>query len=474
MTQELVNGTGEGRLDQVERASMAGILESAHRLGVELDEHEAAAWVAAIEAEATGGNVVVDVDSGVYGHRVTMLDFSTADLARFRTIGKIVGFDDRPGVATALALSGSAAQSKIQSYPGDCDYFERIHITADSRADACAILRDMMREKAMATLVGPTYRLWEVKFGVYPFDCERDGVTMHQGGTISWKPAEVEAGAVTITRDSDLMEVRWDDLGFPDAGWCKLDWIVADPTRRALANASNVLDVTWEGPDGAIEPLDGFIDPYFQEVYLEAESLPLFTRLVSRMSSDAVDDYVTALEHEVWKYTGGLGDHEISYGKAARRMYNVFRLTGRYVEAAYLRELFDEPTTVLYQVAALIRTIDEADRPGAAFEKETLLAQADALIVSAIAALEGKAEADMVRHLLHVRETLAHASDGTDRNEAVESVKTGAMQAVNEYFERRLVSVPSIAAYITELHARDGKPAPVPGASPAPTPGASS
>ncbi len=99
------------------------------------------------------------------------------------------------------------------------------------------------------------------------------------------------------------MDIRWDDLGVPDTGWCKLDWIVADPTRRALANASNVLDVTWEAPDGTITPLDGFIDPYFQEVYLEAESLPLFTKLVSRMSADAVDDYVAQLEHEVCKYT---------------------------------------------------------------------------------------------------------------------------------------------------------------------------
>jgi hypothetical protein len=41
-------------------------------------------------------------------------------------------------------------------------------------------------------------------------------------------------------------------------------------------------------------------------------------------------------------------------------MYNVFRLTGRYEEAAYLRELFDEPTTMLYQVWSLIRTIDDS------------------------------------------------------------------------------------------------------------------
>src|SRR5204862_5993066 len=98
MTQQLDAAPGESRLDTAEKQAMAGILESAQRLGVELDEGEALRWVAAIEAEATGGDVVVDVDSGVYGHRVTMLDFSTADLARFRAIGKIVGFGDRRGV----------------------------------------------------------------------------------------------------------------------------------------------------------------------------------------------------------------------------------------------------------------------------------------------------------------------------------------------------------------------------------------
>ena len=32
---------------------------------------------------------------------------------------------------------------------------------------------------------------------------------------------------------------------------------------------------------------------------------------------------------------------DINYGKAAKRMYNIFRLTGHYEEAAFLRELFD-------------------------------------------------------------------------------------------------------------------------------------
>ena len=39
-------------------------------------------------------------------------------------------------VETALALSGSAAQSKIQTYPGDCDFFERVNIIAPTRAEA--------------------------------------------------------------------------------------------------------------------------------------------------------------------------------------------------------------------------------------------------------------------------------------------------------------------------------------------------
>ena len=97
-------------------AALDGVIESARRMGVALDVEEAARWMAAIEVEAAGGDVVVDVDSGVYGHRVSMLDFTPRDLARFRAIGEIVGFPDRPPtVLTALALSGSAAQGKIQS-----------------------------------------------------------------------------------------------------------------------------------------------------------------------------------------------------------------------------------------------------------------------------------------------------------------------------------------------------------------------
>jgi hypothetical protein len=432
-------------------AALDGIIESARRLGVEIDAVEAERWVAALAAEAGGGDIVVDVDSGIFGHRVSMLDFTARDLARFRAIGTVVGFEDRPPeVRTALALSGSAAQDKVQRFPGDCDFFERIHITAPTRAAACAILAREIRAKALATTVGPTYRLWEIKFGSYPFDGERAGAPVRAGGFVSWTADEVAAGRFEMLRDGAPVSLTWDDVA-GEPGWCKLDWIVADPARGALANASNMLDVTWEAPDGTITALDGFIDPYFQEVYLETESLPVFSRIVRELAADAVDEYVEQLEHEVLKYS----TKDPNFGKVARRLYNIFRLTGRYAEAAYLRELFDEPTTVLYQVAALVRTLDEADRPGAAFDTETLLAQADALIVSAIDALEGREEVEMVRRLAAVRAHLA-ARAGTggraeERSDEVDAVKDAALEAVNAYFERRLLAVPSIAAYLEQL-----------------------
>jgi hypothetical protein len=144
--------------------NLARILDAARRMGVEIDEAEALRWLSAMAADA-GGEIVLDAGAGVYGHRVSMLDFSSAHLARFRAIGRIVGFEDRDGVETALALSGSAAQSKIQTNPGDCDFFERINIHATTRDDACRILGGLIRDKAISSERGETHRLIEVKFG---------------------------------------------------------------------------------------------------------------------------------------------------------------------------------------------------------------------------------------------------------------------------------------------------------------------
>lgn len=278
-------------------------------------------------------------------------------MTRFREIGRLVEFKDQPGVVeTALALSGLSAQSKIQTYPGDCDYFERVNIIAETRDEACQILAKIMREKALDTLKGPTWQLIELKFGSYSHDIVKGDDLIKKGSPISWAPSEIQARKIEGFRpDGTEAFILWDEAAV-DPGWCKLDWVIADPARGRLANASNMLDVTWEAPDGSITPLDHYLDAYFQEVYLEAESMPIFSKLMKHVSPDALDDYVTQLEKEIYKYL----TKDINYGKAAKRMYNVFRLTGRYHEAAFLRELFDEPTTMLYQVWSLIKTIDDS------------------------------------------------------------------------------------------------------------------
>lgn len=426
---------------------LQNIIESARRLGVEMDEADALQWLTAMTA-AQGEEIVYDEKSGTFGHRISMLDFSDEDLAHFRKIGRLVEFDDIPGkVETALALSGSAAQSKIQSYPGDADYFERVNIRVETKEEACKILGELMREKAINTFRGDDYELIEVKMGSFPYDVIRGKDIERSGSPIAWYPEEIKAGQiVTTTPDGKPVQITWEQAA-QDPGWCKLDWVIADLTRKQLVNASNMLDVTWEAPDGSITPLDGYLDSFFQEVYLEADSIPIFSKLVKHVSGDALDDYVNQLENEVKKYV----IKDPNYGKAAKRMYNIFRLTGKYPEAAYIRELFDEPTTILYQVGALIRTVDESFQPGSKIDIDTITSQMDELILAVVGATEGEKESEIVRLLLRLKGFLTQDAKRGQLSPQASAARAEVINLVNNFFYEKLTGVPSIKEYIDNL-----------------------
>jgi hypothetical protein len=430
-------------------ADLERIINSALRLGVELDETEALEWLSAIAAGASeDDNIVMDERTGVFGHKVTMLDFSPDDLVHFREIGRLVEIYDIPGkVETALALSGSAAQSKIQTYPGDADYFERVNIIAADRTTACQILADILREKVAQKAKGPNFQLLQIRMGSYPQDVIRVGKTYKKGSSIEWTVEEVLAGSINVmTADEQPLIIGWDESA-QEPGWCKLDWVVADLVRNQLVNASNMLDITWEGPDGNITPLDGYLDPYFQEVYLEAQSVPIFSKLAQHVSANALNDYVSQLEKEVNKYL----TMDINYGKAAKRMYNVFRLTGRYQEAVFLRELFDEPTSMLYQVWALIRTMDECSQPDSTIPIENVQAQADQLIIAVVDALEGDQETIVVRYLLRLRDGLEDQKSGQPLSGEVEAARAEVINIVNNFFYEKLTGHPEIKIYIDDF-----------------------
>lgn len=426
--------------------AIAQIVESATELGVEVDAEEAIQWLAAM-ANVQGNDIVMDVSHGVFGHTITMLDFSPTQLKRYRHFADIVQLEDQPKIETAIALSGSAAQSKIQSFPGDLDYFEQVNIIAESHADACELLGDLLRQKALHTMRGPDYRLIEVKFGSYPRTVVRDGQHFSQGAPISWSPTDIEAGYIEAEEiDGRPALLHWDVVR-NDPGWCKLDWIVTDAERGRLANASNMLDVTWEAPSGEIYPLDGHLDPYFQEVYLEADAIPLFSKLAKNVSTDALDNYVRQLEGEVTKY---LKPDQLNYGKAAKRMYNIFRLTGRYSEAAYIRELFDEPATILYQVWSLIRTLDDVSSVGSRLPMDKVQQQADQLILSVVRSIEGEDEVTIVRHLLTLKDALRDEEGGHGLSATAETARAEVIRVVNDFFQERLALIPTIEAYLSQ------------------------
>ena len=163
--------------------------------------------------------------------------------------------------------------------------------------------------------------------------------------------------------------------------------------------------------------------------------------------ADPVAAYVERLTDEVHMYTVT----EPNYGQAARRIYTIFRLTGRDEEAAYIRGLVDESGTALCQVVALLRALDGSVDTEDAGDTDAMVAQLDQLILSGEGALDGPSESEMARRLLRLRDVLSRSAGQAGTAEEISDVRADAMAAVNAYFQRMLTAVPSIAAYIDSV-----------------------
>jgi hypothetical protein len=337
--------------------SLQTLATIASSVGVELNVEESAAWLAATTAERVD-TVDFEVlrEDGVGGFELAVLDFDPASAARLRALGTLVATRKQDNVRVGLAIAGSAAQSKIQPFPADNDFFERLHIHAPTLENARRTLAAAIREDFLGAMEHPGILLDDVCFG---------GAN---GRSLRWNREEMIAGVITIEqRDAASVQISWDEAAL-EPGFIKVAWLLIEPELGGPGLASKVIDATWEDPTGKIVSLDTMIDGEFQQVYLDAEGAVLASEVARSVSEATRAKYVNDLESPVAYYSRGANSN---YAKGAKRLYNICRITGRFSEALYLRELFDEPPARLIQVETKLYVASrrvENDPAGAAAE----------------------------------------------------------------------------------------------------------
>jgi hypothetical protein len=326
--------TDPGLNDSAE--SLQRLATIAHSVGVELNLEESAAWLAASTAQSfDAGEFEVLREDGIGGFELAVLDFDPASAARLRELGNLVATRKRDKVRVGLAIAGSAAQSKIQLFPADNDFFERVHIHAATLEEARTTLATAIREDVLRAIELPGILLDDVCFG---------GANSR---SLRWNREAMIAGKITIEQsDGASSLITWDEAAL-EPGFIKVAWILIDPELGGPGLASKVIDATWQDPDGKIVSLDTMIDGEFQQVYLDADGAELASEVARSVSEATRARYVSDLEAQVAYYSRGANSN---YAKVAKRLYNICRITGRFSEALYLRELFDEPPARLIQV----------------------------------------------------------------------------------------------------------------------------
>ena len=170
---------------------------------------------------------------GVFGLDDVVGDFDASGVEAVREIAAMIRTQPQEGVRGAMALAGSAAQSKFQLFPGDCDFFERVHILAPTREEAVEMLASTMIESVAQTFTNPHLQFVEMKLGLYPAAYSRSEQPVSQGSPISWGLAEMDVRVVRVVdATGESHRLRMHEVAL-DPGFVKLDWVVRGPRPRS-------------------------------------------------------------------------------------------------------------------------------------------------------------------------------------------------------------------------------------------------
>ena len=434
---------GSGRESQAAHVSakVEAVIAAIEAAGGEVDE-DGMAWVAAAVAAAAAPGEF-SISAGVGGHELALLDFDPESAGRLRRLGEAIGTAPAPDVGVALAVCGSAAQGRVQPFPADVDFFERVHVVAATREEALRRLGEIVRATVERVEAEPGFALEEVYFGHLP-----DHLVAAQphriGSALAWRLADVVAGVVELRLPGGgaAGRVTWAEAA-ANPGFVKLDWFVTDRDLGGPMRVSKLIDPTWEGPDGRVVGLDGTIDGDFQQVYLAATAAVLAERLVGSAAGDLAA-YVAAMEREVVVHGRR---RPPDFGKVAKRLYNLCRLTGRFAEALFVRELLSTAPARLHQARAALEVaaLDCGVDPGRALEHvAALLGELEAALLGddgCGAALATCREAVGVANVEGVRAALGEL-DALLR------------ERINDGFRARLLGFLPTAALLAELAER--------------------
>jgi hypothetical protein len=404
------------------------LVEIASSAGVTVDREAARNWLRAVaDAVAIPGEFARSSDGEFGGHELALIDFDPDVAARLRVIGRLIAMPESPHVVAALAIAGSTAQGLIQPFPADADFFERVHLSAPDRPTAATRLVEALTANLDASGSHAALLLDEIFLG------------HHDGQPLIWQADEIARGYLHYRNPTgEVTEITLAEAA-NDPGFVKIDWTLVDPGLGGPGKVSKAIDVTWQSPDGPIESLDGSIDADYQQIYLDASAADLAAALVSGLTAGSRDHYLWHMEREIAKYCV---PSSADFAKVAKRLYNYCRLTGRFTDAVYIRELFDEPAARMHQLRLkleMTRLLTDAERMDAATALWTL--------------------ADLPQPWCDNddRVCLRQWADQLRANTLgarTENVSESARAIVSSAFERALRAYTPISQLIDEIHAR--------------------
>jgi hypothetical protein len=141
-----------------------------------------------------------------------------------------------------------------------------------------------------------------------------------------------------------------------------------------------------------------------------------------------------------------------NYAKAAKRLYNLLRLTEQRESAAYLRELFDEPVAQLYQVPGLLEAAQAALDPRSGIARATVARQIEQVSTLLEQQLEGDTETRLLLGLHALRIQIAQGNlEMQAWNNTLNQVRAECLALLNSFFRQRLEAVGPIREYIAKI-----------------------